>query len=349
MISAELATVIQKPFYVATETDLAFLLALEEESFDLDRQASRKAILASIRSDAQLVIIRGDENGLPCGAITLMLYKKTLRVMSIAVRQRYRFMGYGKALLQMAEQVAEDANFERVTLEADVDDTGLIGWYENLGYEEYEFLDDYYGPDRHGLRLEKVLHHNSDILVVTDYETDFFDEVTNIRTVNSDRYLKTDPSKFKDGIKIINICKKYDMLSAGYQVSLCAYERGHSAYPSIDLLETINHHRILVGIGEDMQACLHSLKKDKVLEEVVIDSLFGQSCDGALQEVNHWLNKSFEAPLIRYRIIKDKDWYVRNIEIITLKEGFSLVGDDLYRHAKSYFRAMKRSRELSYY
>ena len=153
----------------ATEEDLPALQALERLCFQPWRQASRTSLRRSLRSARQSVWVvdqpssadagkvrRGGSPGL-LAALVLWHHKTLLRVYGIATHPQARGQGVGQALMAHAEDLARRAGCAWVSLEADPQEPGLVGWYERQGYGVVARLPDFYGPRRHAVRLRKAV------------------------------------------------------------------------------------------------------------------------------------------------------------------------------------------------
>ncbi len=141
----------------ATPEDFGALAELEALCFEPERRAKPRALRHALRSPAQRVALLRGDGGEVVGAVTCLLYPRTLRVYSIAVHPLARGKGAGLRLLGWAEAFARESGRRRVSLEAAERDAPLVAWYRKRNYEPLGRLEDYYAPGVHALRLAKVL------------------------------------------------------------------------------------------------------------------------------------------------------------------------------------------------
>lgn len=136
--------------------DLDAIDALERRAFDADR-LSRRSLRRWLNGDhrAFLVADAGDE-GL-AGYILVILHRGTrlARLYSIAVDDRFRGRGVGRALILAGEQAAREAGRIDMRLEVRQDNEGAIRLYENLGYVRFGEYEDYYEDHEDAYRYQK--------------------------------------------------------------------------------------------------------------------------------------------------------------------------------------------------
>jgi ribosomal protein S18 acetylase RimI-like enzyme len=136
----------------AVPADLPALEALERDCFAPERQSSRRSMRDSLRSPSQQVWVAEADNGL-AGAMILFLYPRSLRIYSVAVSPQHRDLGAGRRFVRLAKALAARTRRRRVTLEADVNNAVLIGWYRDQGFRITEELEDYYAPGQPACRM----------------------------------------------------------------------------------------------------------------------------------------------------------------------------------------------------
>ncbi|MEX2607748.1 MAG: GNAT family N-acetyltransferase [Kiritimatiellia bacterium] len=136
--------------------DLEALMALEESCFAPERRESRGSVRRSLLSPCQEVWVlrRGDRL---TAAMTLRIFRKTLRLYSLAVSAEFRGRGLGEQLVRHAALRAGDLHISRLTLEVDAGDERLQGLYLRLGYHCHQSLPDYYGPGLAAYRYIQIL------------------------------------------------------------------------------------------------------------------------------------------------------------------------------------------------
>lgn len=138
----------------ATLADLPAIMALEEAAFDPPRRVSRAVMRRSLTSPTQSVHLV-EQKGQLVAMLVLRHHASFVRVFDIATHPDVQGQGLGSKLLAFAESQARKQ--KRVVLEADAKDAGLLAWYRKRGYRDLAVRRDYYGKNRHALRLTKSL------------------------------------------------------------------------------------------------------------------------------------------------------------------------------------------------
>ncbi|MGA7979822.1 MAG: peptidase C39 family protein [Chromatiaceae bacterium] len=156
----------------ATLADLDTLVALENQSFVIDRLSRRQLryMLTKARADTLLA----QEGGMMLGYI-LSLYSRgtaVARIYSIAVSPQARGRGIGRALVEAAEAAAWEKERAYVRLEIRRDNLASQALFERAGYRRFGVLSDYYEDHMEALRYEKGLTPNltPDLARVPFYE-----------------------------------------------------------------------------------------------------------------------------------------------------------------------------------
>lgn len=337
MMAQDLSQIIQLPFYIAEKKDVNFLMELEIECFEDYRRSSLEMIKRSVKSDNQMVIIITNDEGKATGSVTLRNYKKQLRIMSIAVSPDEQGKEVGKALFKKSIECAYYLEHKKITLEVDSNNNQLIRWYESFGFEQVKVLEDYYSPKKHAIKMELFLNNQYKYVVVTDFNTTFFDTIENVKQIRSTEYFDNEIYQKDKDVRIFNFCGNYKYQSVGYYVSLLALARNQVAYPSASLIRDVDNQRVVKSIGEEINELIQISLAQIDENEVTINSYFGISDIPELQKLVNALNNLYQAPIMRYHFIKQKTWYLKNIKVLTLKEALELKSDELMIYAQEYF------------
>ena len=276
MIYLDIKDIIQFPFTIATTEDLSFLLKLENECFEDYRRSNKDMIKRSIQSKSQWILIIYNE-GQKCGSITFRKFKKTLRITSVAVLPKERDKGLGEKLLNKVIDLASYLDMKLISLEVDANNNNLIRWYEGFGFEQYKVLENYYYPKKHAIRMRMQLTEPKRYIVVTDFETDFFEDMENVKHIRSTEYIESELYQTAKDIRVFNFCANYKYQSVGYYVSLLALARNQVAYPSAGLIRDIDNQRVIKSIGEEVNDMIHASLDNTGLTEITINSYFGIS------------------------------------------------------------------------
>lgn len=331
---------LRPPFRVADMADSDFLMTLEQACFEAYRRSTLDMIKRSIASDHQLVFLL-EEDGRSLGSVTLRQYKNQLRMMSLAVSPKEQGKQYGGQLVTQAIEIAKKLNYEGMTLEVDMNNEVLIRWYEGFGFEQIKVLDHYYKDGQHAIRMKMTLDHVFQYLVVTDYDTDFFDGFANMKHVRADAYIDVPEYQQSKDIRLFNFCANYKYQTVGYYVSLLATARNQVAYPSAGLIRDMANPKVLKSIGEEIHELIQSELAACDKDALTINSLFGKSEDLAYQKIVNGLNNLYHAPLIRYYLKKRDYWYLDQIKILSLKKMCEEEPAGLKASAQAYFNGQK--------
>lgn len=142
---------------IATDGDLDALCEIENSSFDIDR-LSRRAFKRFLGSEtARLCVAVRD------GAVigyALVIFRSNVamaRLYSMAVLERHRGQGIGRALLTRAEELSLDFGAPILRLEVNPGNETAIGLFKAAGYREFALYPDYYPDHSDALRMERVL------------------------------------------------------------------------------------------------------------------------------------------------------------------------------------------------
>ncbi len=146
-------------------TDLEALLKIENDNFSVfDSRLSRRAFRYHLKSHNLLLVARccATERHELAGYLLALLYRKSLRLYSLAVQSAYRQHGVASALLQQSLLAARVAQVSRLTLEVRVSNQAAQRLYAKQGFQPRKQIPGYYLDGTDALRMELLL--NSDQL-----------------------------------------------------------------------------------------------------------------------------------------------------------------------------------------
>lgn len=136
--------------------DLEALMALEASCFPPARRDGRSCVRRSLLSPHQEVWVLRSEDVL-MASMTLRIFRKTLRLYSLAVSTGFRGRGLGERLLQHATSRARTLHIPKLSLEVDAADERLQILYLRLGFTYSQSLPNYYGPGHDAYRYVQFL------------------------------------------------------------------------------------------------------------------------------------------------------------------------------------------------
>lgn len=169
----------------AASADLDAVLALERAGFDEAARWSAESWRAELAGDDRCMLVAAgrpepaspprsrpdrpdaaapkptrpalpDDGGL-LGAATFQLIAGVADLHRVVVAPGHRGRGIGRALLEAGIAWASDRHGERMLLEVEHDNAAALGLYRRLGFADLARRDDYYGPGRHALVLQRDL------------------------------------------------------------------------------------------------------------------------------------------------------------------------------------------------
>ena len=301
--------------------DLDFLEKLENISFKSGRRSSRKSLRHSILSPHQFVYI-AHEGARNCGALFLLLYKKQIRIYSIAVLGECRGEGVGTRLVEHAVFLAEQFGMRRITLEAELGNTALVHWYESLGFESTRVIVDYYAKNEDAVRMTLFLtgSQRQSSVVVTDFDTDFFKGIPNIVNIRANTYIEETYYQQTKNLRVFNLCSSLGYQSVGYYVSLLAQARNHVVFPNTTSLMDFRSNVLVRSIGEEIFELIQKELADEQKDVLTIESWFGRCPEHRYQNLINALSSLYEAPLLCWRFEKKDYWTLKKVSAIKLKD-----------------------------
>lgn len=159
--------------------------------------------------------------------------------------------------------------------------------------------------------------------------------------VHASEYLAEEYYHQSKSMRIINLCSSYNYQTIGYYVSLLAHARDHKAIPSVlsiqDVLSTSLSKQISQDLEEEIQHSLSDIKGD----EFVLSLYFGQNMakrHGVLAKKLHGL---FPLPLLRFTLEKKKQWCIKKLQPLSVKD-IPIQHEDFMHQAAVTFFSKKR-------
>jgi ribosomal protein S18 acetylase RimI-like enzyme len=139
-------------------SDLAALVAFEQDFFSADHQISRRGFRHFIASPkSTLIVAEVDGKVAGCALVNYRRGSERARLYTIAVGAAFQRRGIARRLLTAAEKDAKARGCRSIFLEVRADDRGTIALYESSGYRRFGTRERYYDGRIDALRLEKVL------------------------------------------------------------------------------------------------------------------------------------------------------------------------------------------------
>ncbi len=158
------------------------------------------------------------------------------------------------------------------------------------------------------------------IVLVTDTQQDWVDDIEGVETIDPREYLTSDDWSRRKNVKLYNLARSYAYQSLGYYVSLLAEARGHRPFPSVTTIQDLgnrNSVRLLPQELEDLiEKSFQSLQGDKFELSVY----FGGNLASRHSKLARELSTLFQAPLLRFEFTKRKKWRLRRARAIGVED-----------------------------
>jgi len=311
-------------FRNAVDTDLSFLVNLEQEVFPVFQQNTKENLRYGIRSKSQEVLIVETAEKEPIGSLVLIKYKHTLRFYSMAILNQYQNNGIGRILFDYVINFGEENGFSRILLEVRAKNERLVHWYKNRGFKTLKTLKHYYNEDEDALKMELVLsnhdaqkYHKNIIVIDKPYKWERSD--INAKIVSVKEYINNSDYHNNPDLRIFNLCSSYKYQSFGYYVSLLASARGQRAIPNIVTIRDFKNIKIIKSatfeledlINKELQRC------DKNI--LSLNIYFGETAEKRYKLLTQKLFQLFETPLFRITFVKHERWLIKNMKVLTIK------------------------------
>ncbi|MFA7172553.1 MAG: GNAT family N-acetyltransferase [Kiritimatiellia bacterium] len=341
----------------AIPSDLDFLEQLEIDSFIGHRQSSRSSIQNSMSSPHQVVYVieinQGRGRKVLAGSAIIILYKRALRIYSLAVHQDFRMSGLGELLIQKIVELSVKNGYEKISLEADDSNTGLINWYRKLGFEITHFLPDYYKEGESAYRMTRKIDENGihaeRVVIVVDEEHADDLNIPGAKICAAKDYLANGKYSNSSRFHILNLCKSYKTHSMGYYVSLLASARNHRITPSVMTVKDISSTSIAQSIIEEIDEFIREKLKQIKEESFELTVILGKTPQSQYADLAKKLFSLFEIPFFSVVLERKGDWRLKKINVLALKalrESYPVCLQEAltsYCEKKRYFRARLKS------
>lgn len=144
-------------------SDLAALIAIEEQSFTQDRLSSRSLKRWLTASHGILLIAEHQGDVLGYGLVWCHKGTRLARLYSLAVHPSAQGKGVASKLLNALERETAKRGRLFMRLEVAVNNHNAIKLYEKLGYRVFGHYSDYYDDHSDALRMQKNIRQTSEL------------------------------------------------------------------------------------------------------------------------------------------------------------------------------------------
>lgn len=167
-----------------------------------------------------------------------------------------------------------------------------------------------------------------------------------IQTV--DDYLAATIPQKKRPARVINLCRRYKYMTAGYYCSLLAEARRETPTPSVAGILDLSRKDLYAFAVPDLEALLRktlAAATDPPLADFDIHVFFGRSYDIRFRKIAAAAFDLFRYPLLRIRVVKKKVWHIKSIRPMGLHEVKGLLSPFFEEMLRRYTRAPSAKRK----
>ncbi|MCB1612839.1 MAG: RimK family protein [Xanthomonadales bacterium] len=155
----------------------------------------------------------------------------------------------------------------------------------------------------------------SRLVIVVEKASDWGSYHPSDNVVTAMDYLKEPIRPDEERTQVINLCRSYKYLGAGYYVSLLAEARGHKVIPSVRAINDLRR-RSLYGLDiEDLNVKLsRSLAQDRDTTDFGILVYFGETASEPLKDLARQVFEAFPCPILRIEFERDSVWQINAVK-----------------------------------
>lgn len=332
--------------------DLDFVERLEKQCFAEKRQSSKRSLRNSIASTSQLVFIiespQKRKTSVKMGAAFVIHYKRSIRIYSLAIERQFRGIGLGESLMRYIISFAVSHGYERVSLEVDMNNPKLIGWYRKFGFESERTLPDYYGPDEPGLRMTLIPSSQKTtqdrLLIVTDDIRSIKPWSSKLNFCSAQEYLSDHNYAQSSRFHVLNFCSSYKVHSLGYYVSLLANARNHTVIPSVVNMKDASTPTVAQSLLDEIEDYLQAKLSFCTSQDFALTVVMGKANDPRFNELALKLFRLFSIPFFSLCLQFKDRWIVKKIKVLSVKNIVSEYKDLLKESLDEYSTRKRHSR-----
>ncbi len=180
--------------------------------------------------------------------------------------------------------------------------------------------------------------------IVVDRMADWKWSAEGLNLKTAEEFLAMDAASMA-GTRVVNLCRRYDYLSAGYYCSLLSEARGQLPMPTVaDVLALSRKSLYEFAVPELEDRLRRTLKRLSDLPEsgFSLDVFFGQPDDKRFQRLAAECFDIFRFPLLRLHLQFGKRWKIRDIEPLGLHQVSSESGEIFQQALRAYTRARRQ-------
>jgi len=191
------------------------------------------------------------------------------------------------------------------------------------------------------------LNLNPRYTVVVDRESDWKWEIDGLAIVEADEYLTRWTRAEKRQMRIINLCRRYTDLSAGYYCSLLAEARNDLPMPTVaDILDLSRQSLYAYALPELNQRLDKTVQRlsDPPEEDFDLHIFFGLCDDPRFHRLANDIFDLFRYPLIKVRINGGDKWKIKSLSPYSLEKVKGELAGFFEQSIRHYTRMPRRRR-----
>lgn len=193
-------------------------------------------------------------------------------------------------------------------------------------------------------------------ILVVENPADWKFDAAHAEVMRVDDYLAREELLKQKDVQVVNLCRSYKYLSAGYYCSLLAEARRHRVIPPVRTILDLSSKAMYSLDAEDLdEAIERTLGRGRHAQpssELAVDVFFGQCDLPGLEKLARQIFETFPAPLLRVEFQRQGRWRIASIRPVALNrldaERAELFARALAQYQKKRWRS-PRSRSLARY
>ena len=180
--------------------------------------------------------------------------------------------------------------------------------------------------------------------IVVDRISDWRWPDDGLKLMTVDEFLTHGPS-LPPGSRIVNLCRRYAYLSAGYYCSLLAEARGQTPMPTVaDVLALSRKTLYDFAVPELEDRLRHTIRRMAEPPEapITVTIFFGQADDSRFRRLASECFDIFRYPIMRLHLALKNRWHIDEIEPLGLHQVPAELGDAFLTALRGYTRARRQ-------
>jgi glutathione synthase/RimK-type ligase-like ATP-grasp enzyme len=180
--------------------------------------------------------------------------------------------------------------------------------------------------------------------IVVDRVSDWKWPDDGLKLMTVDEFLTHGPS-LRPGSRIVNLCRRYAYLSAGYYCSLLAEARGQTPMPTVaDVLALSRKSLYDFAVPELEDRLRRTIRRMAEPPEapITLTVFFGQPDDSRFRRLAAECFDIFRYPILRLHLALKNRWHVESIEPLGLHQVPAALGDTFLAALRGYTRARRQ-------